>query len=551
MKWLIFWLLLMPIGVIAQYTDQQQRDLDSLNEIIKDPNAHDTLVAYTYMSLANILYLSNLDTVIPLCQKTIDLANHTIASNNNPAVILSLKKSLASAINNIGYIHVYQDDIEKGLKRYNESLAIRKEIGDQEGEVDVLNNIGLVYIRQGEVDKAVNYYNQALAINEEIGDEKGIAMAMNNIAGVYDNQGHIEKALTYYHQCLMVFEKIEFKPGQSSVLNNIASIHDDQGDRESALKYYYMALKLDEELGNKRGASAIINNIGVVHTANGDYDKALSCFEQYLEFRTEIGDKRGEANALSNIGTICDKQGMMDKALRYYRASLKIRRDLNDKKGEVSVLNHLSSVMLKFPNNDSLKLIRDYAELSMSLSHELGFPREIGSSAAILYKLSKRELKFKESLDMYELHIQMRDSVKNEENQKAAIRQQTKYEFEKAQLVKEQEEKDAARIVAEQTSRRDNLQYSVILIALLTLFGGVLALGFINVSEKMAEGLIFFSFLILFEFLLVLADPQIEGWSGGAPGIKLLFNAGIAALIFPAHAFFESKLKRRLVKGKG
>ena len=149
---------------------------------------------------------------------------------------------------------------------------------------------------------------------------------------------------------------------------------------------------------------------------------------------------------------------------------------------------------------------------------------------------------------MYELYIQMRDSIKNEETQKATIRQQTKYEFEKAQLIKEQEEKEATRIEAEETGRRDNLQYSVILIGLLVLFGGVLSLGFIKVSPRMAEGIIFFSFLILFEFLLVLADPYIDRWSGGAPGIKLLFNAGVAALIFPMHSFFESKMKKRIVK---
>jgi len=142
----------------------------------------------------------------------------------------------------------------------------------------------------------------------------------------------------------------------------------------------------------------------------------------------------------------------------------------------------------------------------------------------------------------------MKDSIKNDETQKAAIRQQTKYEFEKAQLVKEQEKKEQARLEAEVTSRRDNLQYSVILIAILVLFGGVLSIGFVKVSVRMAEGIIFFSFLILFEFLLVLADPTIDSWSGGAPGIKLLFNAAIAALIFPAHAFFESKLKSRLNK---
>jgi len=75
----------------------------------------------------------------------------------------------------------------------------------------------------------------------------------------------------------------------------------------------------------------------------------------------------------------------------------------------------------------------------------------------------------------------------------------------------------------------------------------VLFLGFINVSQRMAEGIIFFSFLILFEFLLVLADPYIDAWSGGAPGIKLLFNASIAALIFPLHSLFERKLKGRLI----
>ena len=140
----------------------------------------------------------------------------------------------------------------------------------------------------------------------------------------------------------------------------------------------------------------------------------------------------------------------------------------------------------------------------------------------------------------------MSDSIKNEKTQKATIRQQTKYEFEKAQLIKDQEEK--ARFVAEVTDRIDNLQYSVILIAILVLFGGVLSLGFVKVSPRMAEGIIFFFFLILFEFLLVLADPTIERWSCGAPGIILLFNAGIAALIFPAHAFFESKMIGRLVK---
>ena len=163
-------------------------------------------------------------------------------------------------------------------------------------------------------------------------------------------------------------------------------------------------------------------------------------------------------------------------------------------------------------------------------------------------KVARKQGNFKEALEMYELHIQMRDSINNEETQKATIRQQTRYEFEKAQLVKEQEEKETARVLAEATSRRDNLQYSIVLICLLVIGLIVAMLGRLSLPIRLAEGLIFFAFLILFEFILVLADPYVDNWTGGAPGLKLMINACVAALIFPLHAFFEAKLKGRLVK---
>jgi len=212
--------------------------------------------------------------------------------------------------------------------------------------------------------------------------------------------------------------------------------------------------------------------------------------------------------------------------------------------------NHRYAVKHGYLQINLIDSAEQYAYRSMKIAQELDFPINIQRAAFNLSKVYRLQNHFQRALEMLELHIQMRDSIKNEETQKATIRQQTKYEFEKAHLIKEQEEKEASRKAQEARSRRDNLQYSVILIAILVLFGGVLFMGFVNVSERMAEGIIFFSFLILFEFLLVLADTYIDNWSGGAPGIKLLFNAGIAALIFPAHTFFEARLKGRLVKNK-
>jgi hypothetical protein len=152
------------------------------------------------------------------------------------------------------------------------------------------------------------------------------------------------------------------------------------------------------------------------------------------------------------------------------------------------------------------------------------------------------------ALEMYKLHIQMKDSINNEATQKATIRQQTQHEFEKAQIVKENEAKELARIEAEATGRRNNLQYSLIFLGILVMFGIVLSLGFIKVSPNIAGGLIFFAFLILFEFVLVFTEPYLEQYTNGEPMYNLLANSVLALLIFPVHSILERLLKKRIVK---
>ena len=123
---------------------------------------------------------------------------------------------------------------------------------------------------------------------------------------------------------------------------------------------------------------------------------------------------------------------------------------------------------------------------------------------------------------------------------------EAKHEFETA----ETEKARAAQVKSEkekaEMSRRNNLQYSGILIFLVLMSAGLVGLGKISMPVRMAEGLIFFTFLLFFEFTLVLLDPYIEVYSSGAPAIKLGFNAILAAMIFPLHSFFEERVKKRI-----
>lgn len=372
-----------------------------------------------------------------------------------------------------------------------------------------------------------------------------LANMLNNIGYIYINQGNITEGIEYYHRSLKIDEGLGNEEGAAIALSNIGTVFLDQGDTDNGLQYLLRSLEIQERIENRKGAAISLSNIGYVYSIQGDIEKGLESFHRSLDIMEELKDKKGMSSCLNNIGSMYDNKGDKERAIKYYKRSQVLREEIGDIQGLAIALNNIGGIYLDM---EDIKIAKDYLQRSMEMAEDLGNPKMMSHTAGLLSKIAKKEGNYLEALKMYELNIKMRDSINNEETQKATIRQQTKYEFEKAALVKEQEEKEVRRKTKEERQRRNNLQYSVILLGLLVLGALILGLGKLSLPDRITEGLIFFSFLILFEFLLVLADPYIESWSGGAPGIKLMFNAGIAALIFPLHAFFESTIKARLAK---
>ncbi len=572
---------------------QNSRVIDSLNAEIQHAD-HDSIEVRLLLELSEYIYLTNPDTTILICQHALKISSNLnlasskaecfgwlgylvnqqgyveealdyqlqslkireeILSHNgrkgNPPLSLAeqtkLETDVANTLSNIASIYEEKGQIKRAVELYDRALTINTEHNNTLGIATVLNNLGSLYLEQGHISKGLEFYRKSLNQYELIKNDRGIATSLNNIAELYERQGDLATGLTFLHRSLNILEKLDDKQNMGTLFNNLAHIYESQGDSKTAFDYYQRSMKLYKETNNIKGKARVLNSLGSLYRSQGETIKGLEHYFLSLKLYKEIGYSKEIPSVLNNIGKVYEEDGQLDKALLNYKESIQIHEQFRNKKGISSTLIHVASVFLK---RGEVQKAKFYGNKGLELAKSLGYPEKISNSAQFLAELHKKEGEFEKSLSMYELFIQMRDSINNEKTQKATIRQQTKYEFEKAQLIKEQEEKEAARILLERTSRRDNLQYSVILIAILVLFGGVLALGFIDVSIKMAEGIIFFSFLILFEFLLVLADPYIDNWSGGAPGIKLLFNAGIAALIFPMHAFFEDNLKGRLVKSQ-
>ncbi|MBL4716404.1 MAG: tetratricopeptide repeat protein, partial [Bacteroidia bacterium] len=504
----------------SQLSYSQQSKLDSLKEAYQTAS-HDTTKINILLSWGEEIYLSHPDSALTLWEKAMKLAEKNLNDNlkgtmlSTDKLLRVFKNGLADACNNIGFIYNTQGEIENCLKYYFLSLKIQEEIGNKQGEATSYHNIGIIYRDQGEIEKALEYIFLSLKIFEEleaehpddIGNRRGKAYAQNNIGLIYREQGEIEKALEYYFLSLQLNKELKDKNGMADSYNNIGLAYEYKGETKKALEYYFLCLKIDQEVKNKNGMAYSYHNIGNLLCNQGSIDDGMKYLTLSLELRKELEYKSGISVTTKEIGGWQFQLGEIEAALESGLEALVVAKDI----GHV-----------------------DY----------------IKRAAGLLGEVYKKQNKFEDALSMYELEIEMRDSIVNEETQKTTIRQQMKYEYEKEQILAEQVRKEELRIQNEKLNRRNNLHYSGIVIGLLVIGLLLSMLGFVNVSYRAAEGIIFIAFLIFFEFLLVLLDPYIEEWTGGAPGYKLLFNAILAGAIFPLHQFFEGKMKKRLVKAE-
>jgi tetratricopeptide (TPR) repeat protein len=75
-----------------------------------------------------------------------------------------------------------------------ESLAIRRELGDRGGVALALNTLGNLAFEQGEYSSARACYSESLAIERGLGDKRGIAFSLEGLAEVVAALGSARRA---------------------------------------------------------------------------------------------------------------------------------------------------------------------------------------------------------------------------------------------------------------------------------------------------------------------------------------------------------------------
>ncbi|MCX6217016.1 tetratricopeptide repeat protein [Spirosoma sp.] len=225
------------------------------------------------------------------------------------------KAILAALYSQLGSLFFDLSNYDDANTYWQQSLAMRQQIGDRSGEGTTLNNISQIYYARGDYEKTFAYLEQSLAMRQQIGDRSGEGTTLNNMATLSYARGDYEKTLAYLEQSLAIRQQIGDRRGEGTTLNNISQIYDAQGDYEKALVYLEQSLAMRQQIGDRSGEGTTLNNISQIYYARGDYEKALAYLEQSLAIQQQIGDRRGEGTTLNNIGRIYIEQQQVEKAI--------------------------------------------------------------------------------------------------------------------------------------------------------------------------------------------------------------------------------------------
>lgn len=353
-----------------------------------------------------------------------------------------------------GVFYVYRGEYAEALDYFKRCLHFYEASGEKALMAKALGGIGVIHYYQGGYSQAITYHEKSLDIHEALGNQLGMARALGNIGLVYMNQDNYAKALDYYQRCQEKFELLGDQLGVAKNLANIALIYYYQKDFEPSLIYNQKCLDIYETLGNQSGIAEALYSMANIYYRQSDYTRSMDHYQRSLEIRESLGDQLGIASVLEKMGDLHQAQGDPDLALDLYRKSLAILEPLGDKRGIGNVLLSIGQIHLEQGDFQKARLNGEKALPHARAIESLATLRDISK---LLHQTYKAIGNTPRALEMYELHVQMRDSINTEENQRASIRFQFEQQALADSLANEQE-KALAQLGYENELSRQRLQ---------------------------------------------------------------------------------------------
>ena len=220
----------------------------------------------------------------------------------------------AHALNGAGSLAFNQGDYAAAEACYEESLALRRALGETRMIAFSLGNLGHVAARLGNAATARTRFEESLTLFRGLGEPEGIAYALGSLGHMVARRGDHRAARRHSTESLALFRELGDTRGIAWMLHDLGDAARDEVDYESAEAHYMASLSLRQELGEKLGIAECLEGLAGVAGASGEgRARAAWLFAAAERLREAIGAPRPlcerpahECN-LAAARTLCDE----------------------------------------------------------------------------------------------------------------------------------------------------------------------------------------------------------------------------------------------------
>jgi uncharacterized repeat protein (TIGR01451 family) len=309
----------------------------------------------------------------------------------------------------IGMSYKAMENWKAAFQWYENSLRVRREIGDLRGEAFTLSEIGDILSNMGRRGEAIESYQKAIELARQIGERPVECGMMCDLSSLYREMGDYPRAIEILRDALSIAEQIpEDRVMECSTLRRLGRAEKGRGAREQALQYFNRALDLARTHGLKHEEALSLSALGEYFESLKEYEEAGRYYQLALEVDQASGDKKNAASDLNKLGDVYSAQGNNEQAMSCYQQALQLKREAKDLLGETLTLRNIARLHAKLKAYDDS--IQVYQE-AMSKDHELGNKTGEVNCLRGLAELYEEMEKPKEALSCYQQCLLIREET--------------------------------------------------------------------------------------------------------------------------------------------
>ena len=470
------------------------------------------------------------------------------------------------------------DNLDQAAKNYTLAEGVSRENSLEDLQVQVYCGMADVWHNRGDDAKALSFCTQALAIASGIDNDSAKTRAYGAMGDVYISMNQMLLALRNYLSELDVAEK----SGKDRLLRNayidLYVFYRTIGENDKAIDYRMKSYALDRKMWDFNVTSDL-NALGDLYLRKDQPLLAEKMYNQSMLMADTFHFSLLRTNTYNRMFLLYLKTRQYKRGLEYLLAQVQMLKMFRDAGfdfylDELMAVNYTQqgeydSAYFYFRRAEPEAVTRWVPENRFDFFMEFGdyFKKVKNPSQAILYcnkayalAAASNQLYMEEkSTDTLEA---LYEAVGNYsaalscEKRAAVERDSLRSQTQATDLMKLEVENEGrrrerlAREEQERTEHRHNIQYMGFTMGLVVLFVGLVTLARLSVPVSLIRALVFVAFIFLFEFIIMLADKQIQGWTAEEPWKVLLLKILLAAGMVPLHHWLEHKVVHYLSRHK-